>query len=96
MWRMLQLDEPDDYVIGTGESRTVAELCDTAFSVVGLDWRNHVKEDPSLLRPAEVDLLVADASKAKTRLGWTPTVGFDEMVRQMVEADLNRHRTIGR
>jgi GDPmannose 4,6-dehydratase len=96
MWRMLQLDEPEDYVIGTGESRTVAELCETAFSVVGLDWRNHVKEDPSLRRPAEVDLLIADASKAKDRLGWTPTVGFEEMVRHMVEADLDRHRTTGR
>jgi GDPmannose 4,6-dehydratase len=92
MWRMLQTDTPGDYVVGTGETRSVAELCEAAFRVVNLDWREHVKIDPALRRPAEVDLLVADASKARANLGWTPTVRFDELVRMMVEADLERHR----
>src|SRR3954469_2542279 len=76
MWRMLQPDEPEDYVIGTGQTFSVRDLCDTAFAHVGLDYREHVKTDPRYLRPAEVDLLIADPSKAKTRLGWTPTVDF--------------------
>jgi len=92
---MLQADVPDDYVIGTGVTRSVAELCAAAFSVVNLDWQSHVKVDKSLFRPAEVDVLVADATKARTQLGWTSTVGFDEMVRMMVEADVARHRAIG-
>lgn len=95
MWRMLQRDTPDDYVIGTGETRTIAELCESAFSVVNLNWKDHVRIDDSLKRPAEVDLLVADASKAKAKLGWAPTVKFDEMIRRMVEADLGRHRVSG-
>jgi GDPmannose 4,6-dehydratase len=95
MWRMLQTDVPDDYVIGTGETRSVADLCAAAFGVVNLDWRAHVKVDQSLMRPAEVDLLVADATKARTKLGWTSTVRFDDMVRMMVEADVARHRAIG-
>ncbi len=94
MWRMLQRDTPGDYVIGTGETRSVAELCRMAFDVVKLDWREHVKVDRAYLRPAEVDLLVADPRKAREELGWTPTVGFDEMVRLMVEADLTRHRAL--
>ena len=94
MWRMLQQDAPGDYVIGTGETRSVAELCRQAFSAVNLDWREHVKTDPAYLRPAEVDLLVADPAKAREELGWTPTVKFDEMVRMMVEADLTRHRAL--
>jgi GDPmannose 4,6-dehydratase len=92
MWRMLQLDQPTDFVIGTGETRSVAELCRLAFDVVGLDWQSHVKTDPAFLRPAEVDLLVADPSAARSALGWTPTVSFEDMVRMMVEADLARHR----
>jgi GDPmannose 4,6-dehydratase len=93
MWRMLQQDTPGDYVIGTGETRSVAELCRQAFTAVNLDWRDHVRVDPAFLRPAEVDLLVADPGKAREALGWTPTVPFDAMVRMMVEADVARHRT---
>ena len=92
MWRMLQQDKPDDYVIGTGETWSVQQLCEEAFSHAGLDWRTHVKLDARFIRPAEVDLLVADPSKAKRALGWEPTVRFSELVRMMVDADLARHR----
>jgi GDPmannose 4,6-dehydratase len=91
MWRMLQQDDPNDYVIGTGHTCSVRDLCDAAFSAVGLDYRKHVVQDPRFIRPAEVDLLVADPSKAAKKLGWSPTVTFDELVRMMVEADLKRH-----
>jgi GDPmannose 4,6-dehydratase len=91
MWRMLQQDTPDDYVIGTGETWSVQQLVEQAFACAGLDWRDHVKQDPRFFRPAEVDLLVADPAKAKTRLGWTPSVSFHELVRMMVEADLARY-----
>jgi GDPmannose 4,6-dehydratase len=94
MWRMLQQDVPDDYVIGTGHTWTVRELCDVAFDYVGLDWRKHVVQDPRLLRPAEVDLLVADSSKAARTLGWQPTVSFHELVRMMVDADLARRGAV--
>src|SRR6185503_8794483 len=80
MWRMLQQDEPDDYVIGTGHTCSVRDLCDAAFSHVGLDYREYVKQDPKFFRPAEVDLLVADPSKARSVLGWEPAVGFKELV----------------
>ncbi|HKS07397.1 MAG TPA: GDP-mannose 4,6-dehydratase [Gemmatimonadaceae bacterium] len=92
MWNMLQCDSPADFVIGTGQTRSVSDLCDIAFKSVGLSWRDHVRTDSALLRPAEVDVLVADASKARRELGWQPTVSFDDMVRSMVEADLERHR----
>jgi GDPmannose 4,6-dehydratase len=92
MWMMLQQDEPDDYVIGTGESHSVRELCEAAFKHVGLDYRDYVVKDPKFFRPAEVDLLVADPGKAKKKLGWTPKVGFEELIRMMVDADLARHR----
>ena len=92
MWRMLQQPEPRDYVIGTGETHSVRELVDAAFRHVGLDWREHVVTDPAFMRPAEVDLLQADASRARTELGWTPTVGFGELVAMMVDADLERLR----
>jgi GDPmannose 4,6-dehydratase len=92
MWRMLQLDEPDDFVIGTGYTCSVRDLCETAFSHVGLDYRDFVKQDPKFIRPAEVDLLVADPSKAKEKLGWEPKVTFEQLVHMMVEADLERHR----
>jgi GDPmannose 4,6-dehydratase len=88
MWLMLQQHEPRDFVIGTGQSHSVRELCETAFSRVGLDYRDHVKLDPSLLRPAEVDHLVADASSAREILGWQPRVSFHELVHMMVDADL--------
>ncbi len=91
MWRMLQRDAPDDYVIGTGETWTVQHLVETAFRCADLDWRQYVVQDPRFFRPAEVDLLVADPAKARAQLGWSPTVSFDQLVRMMVEADLARH-----
>jgi GDPmannose 4,6-dehydratase len=92
MWRMLQKPEPDDYVIGTGHTCSVRDLCETAFNCVGLDYRDYVVQDPKFLRPAEVDLLVADPSKARDQLGWTPIVSFTKLVEMMVEADLERQR----
>ena len=92
MWMMLQQDEPDDYVIGTGETWSVRELCEVAFAYAGLDWRKHVVQDPKFFRPAEVDLLVADAGKAREKLGWAPKVNFRQLVHMMVDADLERHR----
>jgi GDPmannose 4,6-dehydratase len=92
MWRMLQQDSPDDYVVGTGEKWTVQQLCEEAFSHVDLDWREFVKTDQRFVRPAEVELLVADSSKAKRVLGWEPKVRFRALVRMMVDADLARHR----
>ena len=96
MWLMLQQDDPDDYVVATGETHTVQKLVETAFGAVDLDWRPYVKLDPRFMRPAEVDLLVGDPSKARTELGWEPQVGFDELVRMMVDADLERLRGAGR
>jgi len=90
MWRMLQQSEPEDFVIGTGETHPVRELCEVAFGHVGLDWRRHVDVDPALVRPAEVDVLQADPARARRRLGWQPRVGFAELVRMMVDADLAR------
>jgi GDPmannose 4,6-dehydratase len=90
MWMMLQESEPDDYVIATGQTHSVSELCDLAFGRLGLDYRDHVVVDQALVRPAEVDLLVGDASKARERLGWAPTVDFRELVEMMVDADLAR------
>jgi GDPmannose 4,6-dehydratase len=95
MWLMLQQDEPDDFVVGTGDTRSVRELCEVAFTHVGLDYRKYVEQDRRFFRPAEVDLLVADASKARTQLGWKPRVSFHELVRMMVDADLARHRVSG-
>jgi GDPmannose 4,6-dehydratase len=92
MWRMMQRDEPTDYVIGTGETHSVRELCEVAFACVGLDYRDHVVQDPAFFRPAEVDLLVADPARAHAELGWRPTVGFRELVEMMVDADLARLR----
>src|SRR5687767_14387879 len=91
MWLMMQQDAPDDYVIGTGHTCSVRDLCATAFAAVGLDYRDHVVQDPRFFRPAEVDLLVADASKAAKELGWEPKVSFQELARMMVDADLERY-----
>jgi GDPmannose 4,6-dehydratase len=88
MWMMLQRDEPDDYVIATGETHSVREFVSAAFACVDLNWQDHVVLDPALVRPAEVDLLVGDASKARRELGWMPKVTFEELVRLMVEADV--------
>jgi len=90
MWRMLQAETPDDYVIGTGVTHSVRDLVETAFRHVGLDWESHVRVDPAFIRPAEVDLLLADPTRAKEELGWTPTVGFTELITMMVDADLAR------
>jgi GDPmannose 4,6-dehydratase len=92
MWRMLQQSEPDDYVIGTGQTWSVRQLCEIAFGCVGLDYREHVVQDERFFRPAEVDLLVADPTKAHTKLGWQPQVSFKQLIEMMVEADLARHR----
>lgn len=88
MWLMLQQEEPGDYVIGTGEAHSVKEFVELAFAYAGLDWKQFVEVDPAYFRPAEVDFLLADASKAKKSLGWAPAVKFEELVRIMVEADL--------
>jgi len=88
MWAMLQKDEPDDYVIATGETHSVGEFAERAFSRAGLNWKDHVVTDPMLLRPAEVDLLVGDPSKATKELGWKPRMNFEGLVDSMVDADL--------
>ena len=90
MWLMLQQDSPDDYVVGTGESHSVQELVEIAFTHAELDWEKYVKVDPSLIRPAEVDHLVADPSKAKEKLKWDATVSFEDLVKMMVDADIAR------
>jgi len=90
MWRMLQRDQPDDYVLATGETYSVRQFLDEAFALVELDWQRYVQVDPRYFRPAEVDLLLGDASKARELLGWAPKVGFKQLVRMMVEADLER------
>jgi GDPmannose 4,6-dehydratase len=95
MWRMLQQDEPDDYVIGTGETWSVRQFCELAFRVAGLDYQAHVVQDERFFRPAEVDLLVGDPSKAKAQLGWERQVSFEGLVTMMVEADLERYRRLG-
>lgn len=89
MWMMLQQDEPDDFVISTGEAHTVQEFVEKAFAHAGLDdWEQYVRQDPKFLRPAEVDLLIGDSAKAKAVLGWEPEVGFDELVKMMVDNDM--------
>ena len=93
MWRMLQQPTPQDFVVGTGETHSVRELVEVAFSHVGLDWQQYVVCDARYQRPAEVDLLLADPSKARRELGWQPRVGFAELVRMMVDADLERLET---
>ncbi len=90
MWLMLQQDTPEDYVIGTGETRTVRELVEIAFDHVGLDWQQYVKVDPDLIRPAEVEILQSDYSKARAVLGWEPEVGFRDLIVMMVDSDLKR------
>ena len=88
MWAMLQQDTADDYVVATGETHTVREFVELAFGRAGLNWEKHVVQAPEFMRPAEVDLLLGNATKAKQRLGWTPKVAFDQLVRMMVDADL--------
>ena len=93
MWKMLQQDEPSDFVVGTGVQHSVRDLVQLAFEHVGLDWRDYVEQDKSLLRPAEVDTLVANASKAREQLGWEPSLNFSELVTMMVDADLELLRS---
>jgi len=90
MWRMLQQDDPEDYLVATGETHSVREFAEIAFGHVGLDCDNFIKTDPEFLRPAEVDQLVGDSTKARATLGWQPTTSFRELVELMVEADLDR------
>ena len=90
MWRMLQRPEGEDYVVATGEAHSIQEVVEIAFTAAGLDWRRYVRQDPALLRPAEVDHLVGDASKARRILGWEPRVAFPTLVEMMVRADLDR------
>jgi GDPmannose 4,6-dehydratase len=90
MWSMLQRSEPADYVVATGEAHSIQEFVDLAFAHAGLDPADHVKTDPRFLRPAEVDHLVGDPSKAKAELGWQPEVSFQELVELMVDADVER------
>jgi len=92
MWRMLQADQPDDYVIATGESHSVREFVDLAFHLLDLDPMKHVEVDPRYFRPAEVDHLLGDASKARMKLGWAPKVSFEQMVWEMVQYDLEMAR----
>lgn len=96
MWRMLQQDQADDYLIATGETHTVRELCEVAFARVGLDWQKHVFVDPQYVRPAEVDLLVGNFAKARRTLGWEPKVRFEALVQMMVDADLERLKSAAR
>jgi GDPmannose 4,6-dehydratase len=90
MWHMLQQEQPDDFVIGTGETHSVREFCELAFSQVGLNYLDYVVQDARFLRPSEVDMLIADSTKARQKLGWSPRVGFKDLVAMMVEADLKR------
>ena len=93
MWLMVQQDEPGDYVVATGRTVSVHDMCRLAFAHAGLDMDDFVRIDQSLLRPAEVDVLLGDASKAKEKLGWEPSISLEEMIAEMVEADLARHRS---
>ena len=92
MWLMLQQEKPDDYVIATGRTTTVREMCRIAFAYVGLNYEDHIRINPAFQRPAEVDVLHGDASKARVRLGWKPEIVLEELIQEMVEADLTRHR----
>jgi GDPmannose 4,6-dehydratase len=97
MWRMLQVDEPDDYVVATGEAYSVREFAQRTFALLGLDHEEHIEIDPRYFRPAEVDYLLGDPSKAKAKLDWQPKTSFEELVKMMVESDLElakRERTL--
>jgi GDPmannose 4,6-dehydratase len=92
MWMMLQQAQPEDYVLATGKTHSIRELLELAFGTVGLDWEKHVEVDPKFLRPAEVDCLCGDFTKAREKLGWVPEVTFEELIKMMVEADLEMVR----
>jgi GDPmannose 4,6-dehydratase len=95
MHLMLQQDVADDYVVATGRTTSIRDMCALAFAHVGLKYEDHVTVDPAFLRPAEVDVLLGDPSKAKAKLGWTPEISLEQMIAEMVEADLARHRVRG-
>ena len=95
MHMMLQQDEPDDFVIGTGETHSIQEMCAVAFDHVGLDWQEYVGTDPRFLRPAEVNILIADNTKAREKLGWEPTVDFQALIQMMVDSDLKQESAVG-
>jgi GDPmannose 4,6-dehydratase len=95
MWLMLQQEEPDDYVVATGKTHSVQELCEVAFGYLGLDWREYVVSDPQFFRPAEVDLLVGDSSKARLILSWEPSLSFEALIRLMVDADMEALQASG-
>jgi GDPmannose 4,6-dehydratase len=95
MWLMLQQEEPDDYVVATGKTHSVQELCEVAFGYLGLDWREYVVSDPQFFRPAEVDLLVGDSSKARLNLSWEPSLSFEALIRLMVDADMEALQASG-
>jgi GDPmannose 4,6-dehydratase len=90
MWRMVQNDQAEDFVVGTGETHSVREFCEKTFSYLGLDYREYVVQDARFIRPAEVDLLVADSTRVRQKLGWAPKVNFDGLVEMMIDADLKR------
>jgi GDPmannose 4,6-dehydratase len=90
MWKMLQQEHPEDFVIGTGETHSVREFCEHAFQCAGLNYQDYVVQDPRYLRPSEVDLLLSDTTKARKKLGWSPKVDFNGLVEMMVEADMKR------
>jgi len=92
MWLMLQQEDPEDYVISTGVTKSVEDLVEVAFSHAGLNWRDYIVTDPRFVRPAEVDLLIGDPAKAKKELGWVPEVDFESLVKMMVDADIERHK----
>jgi GDPmannose 4,6-dehydratase len=92
MWMMLQQEQPDDYVVAIGKTHSVREVCELAFSHLGLNWQDHVVQDPKFFRPAEVDLLVGDATKAREKLGWKPDVSLDQLVATMVDSDMESLR----
>jgi GDPmannose 4,6-dehydratase len=90
MWLMLQQDEPEDFVIATGRTHSIERLLDVAFNCVDLEWKDYTVQDPKFMRPAEVDLLIGDPAKAQAKLGWEPSISFEEMIQIMVEADIQR------
>jgi GDPmannose 4,6-dehydratase len=95
MWLMLQQDQPDDYVVAMGETHSVREFCEIAFSHVGLDWQEFVVQDPAFMRPAEVDQLIGHPAKASAKLGWKPEVSFKELVQMMVDTDIEELKRAG-
>jgi GDPmannose 4,6-dehydratase len=95
MWLMLQQDQAEDYVIATGHTHSVQRLCEVAFACLDMNWEDYVVQDPQFMRPAEVDLLIGDPSKAKEKLGWEPEVSFEQLIEMMVRSDYDLIKTTG-